>query len=98
MQEFQSQLPNCDKKDSKNLCFGVGVVWNGFYLGEWSNGKPNGQGIQLLTRGVPFGFDKKVWNSIYRGAFKDGMFHGEGKFFNLKQSFEGNWFRKCMEK
>jgi hypothetical protein len=96
MQEFQSQLPNCNKKDAKNLCFGVGVVWNGFYLGEWGNGKPHGQGVQLLTRGTPFGFDKKVWNSIYRGAFKDGMFHGEGKFFNLKQSFEGNWFRGEM--
>ena len=96
VKKFQTHLPNCDKREPKNFCFGAGVVWNGFYLGEWSNEKPNGQGIQLLTRGVPFGFDKKVWNSIYRGAFKDGMFYGEGKFFNLKQSFEGNWFRSEM--
>ena len=92
----KTNLPNCDKSKPKHICFGSGLVWNGFYLGEWSNEKPNGQGIQLLTRGAPYGFDKTVWNSIFRGAFKDGMFHGNGKYFNLTQSFEGNWYRGEM--
>tara|TARA_B100000963_G_scaffold273333_1_gene241521 strand:- start:620 stop:2752 length:2133 start_codon:yes stop_codon:yes gene_type:complete len=96
LKEFKSKLLNCKSDLPRNNCFGAGVVWNGFYVGEWRNNKPHGHGIQLLTRGVPYSFDKKVWNSIYRGAFKDGMFHGEGKFFNLKQSFEGNWFRGEM--
>ncbi|MEE2735446.1 MAG: hypothetical protein VX513_00785 [Pseudomonadota bacterium] len=96
LKEFKSKLENCESGLPRSNCFGAGLVWNGFYLGEWSNEKPQGQGIQLLTRGIPFGFDKKVWNSIYQGAFKDGMFHGEGRLFNLKQAFEGNWFRGEM--
>ena len=93
MRDFHSLLPICDEGKTRHLCFGAGIVRNGFYLGEWISDKPHGQGIQLLTRRAPWGFNSRVWNSIYRGAFKDGMFHGRGKFVNLTQSFEGNWFR-----
>ena len=92
LEEYQSQLPSCTADKKFDNCFGQGIVWNGLYVGEWENNKPNGKGIQLITRDVPFNFNNEVWNSIYKGSFKDGMFHGAGKFFNLEESFDGEWF------
>ena len=92
LKEYQSQLPSCEPDTKFDNCFGQGIVWNGLYVGEWANNTPNGEGIQLVTRDVPFNFNKNVWNSIYKGSFKDGMFHGQGKFFNLEESFDGEWF------
>ena len=92
LKEYQSQLPSCEPDTKFDNCFGQGIVWNGLYVGEWANNTPNGEGIQLVTRDVPFNFNRNVWNSIYKGSFKDGMFHGSGKFFNLEESFDGEWF------
>lgn len=94
--EYQSKLVSCESDARRDNCFGQGVVWNGLYVGDWKNNKPNGKGIQLITREVPMGFERNVWNSIYKGSFKDGMFHGEGRFFNVVDSYEGNWFRGEM--
>lgn len=94
--EHQSTLASCEPGARRDDCFGQGLVWNGLYVGDWKNNQPNGKGIQLITREVPMGFERNVWNSIYKGMFKDGMFHGEGRFFSVVDSYEGNWFRGEM--
>ncbi len=81
----QPQLPPCPSGPSttwKN-CFGATYLALGYkYVGEWMDGKPNGEGVYTFPAG-----------NGYVGEFRDGMFHGQGiEYFSngtLRQS--GRW-------
>lgn len=100
-QEFlnnvSSKLPSCNHQEFKDNCLGQGLAFNGFYVGEWVNDVPHGQGIQLLTDNLPFGF-KDLFAGIYEGAFSDGLFNGKGYYqtSSLEESFDGNWMHGQM--
>ena len=49
--------------------YGENSIENGKYVGQWKNGKWNGQGTFTYNDGVK-----------YVGEFKDNYFHGEGSF------------------
>ena len=71
----QSKLPECTfyeaQDDYYNNCFGTYTNANGDkYVGEWKNGKANGQGTIKLADG-----DK------YVGEFKDNKFSGSGTYY-----------------
>ena len=55
---------------------GLGVIINfikGMYVGEWKNGKKEGQGT--------FTYGKGKWEGEkYEGEFKDGYRHGQGTY------------------
>jgi len=55
---------------------------NGAYIGEWKNGKWNGQGTFTYDDGVK-----------YVGEFKDYYFHGQGSFTNPNDGsyYIGQW-------
>ena len=55
---------------------------NGAYIGEWKNGKWNGQGTFTYNDGVK-----------YVGEFKDYYFHGQGSFTNPDNGsyYIGEW-------
>ena len=55
---------------------------NGVYIGEWKNGKWNGQGTFTYNDGVK-----------YVGEFKDYYFHGQGSFTNPDNGsyYIGEW-------
>ena len=66
----QSQLPPCPSSPSSNWknCFGGTYFAIGYkYVGEWMDGKPNGEGAYTFPNG-----------NGYVGEFRDGMFHGQG--------------------
>ena len=66
----QSKLPACQGSDisSWNNCFGTQTYPNGAkYVGEFRDGKQNGQGIANSPNGTK-----------YVGEFKDGNFNGQG--------------------
>ena len=90
-----SALPNCTNENNKDKCFGQGIIFNGYFLGEWQNNKPHGQGIQLITKVLPFGFSPCL-DGIYEGGFKSGRFHGQGRYQTCHESFEGNWRKGQM--
>ena len=100
-QEFlnnvSSKLPSCNHQEFKDNCLGQGLAFNGFYVGEWANNVPHGQGIQLLTDNPPFGFSN-VFAGIYEGAFSNGLFSGKGYYqtSSLEESFDGNWMHGQM--
>ena len=69
----QSKLPACMGSDVTRWtnCFGSWTWSDGEkYVGEWKDGKRNGQGIYDFENG-----DK------YVGAYKDDKQHGQGTFF-----------------
>jgi hypothetical protein len=81
----QSQLPPCPSGPSSNWknCFGGTYLAIGYkYVGEWMDGKPNGEGAYTFPDG-----------NGYVGEFRDGMFHGQGiEYFSsgtLRKS--GRW-------
>ena len=64
----QNQLPSCDVKSPRwDNCRGSQQYPIGVYVGEFHNGKPNGQGTMTFAD-----FDK------YVGEFKDGIPNGQG--------------------
>jgi hypothetical protein len=66
----QSRLPPCPDYGNYNDCFGTGAFTNGGkYVGEWKDGKGNGQGTYTYANG-----DK------YVGQFKYGVRNGQGTF------------------
>jgi hypothetical protein len=64
----QSKLPSCPASGYKHNCFGTITLANGSkYVGEYRDGKGNGQGTFTLANG-----------SKYVGEFKDFMLNGRG--------------------
>ena len=49
---FASDLPRCPSPGYKHNCFGSASVELGKYVGEWQNGKPNGQGTYTYVDGT----------------------------------------------
>ena len=64
----QNNLPPCSG-DYRNNCYGVGVYNNGKYVGQFKDGKRNGQGTYFWASG-----------SKYEGQYKDGKRNGQGTF------------------
>ncbi len=92
-----SKLPICTDKEFRNNCLGQGLVFNGFYVGEWLNNIPHGQGVQFLTKNLPYGF-MDTFSGIYEGSFAEGQFNGIGYYQSStkEESFEGNWLNGQM--
>lgn len=68
---------------AKSLSFGLLRNEDGTYkyIGEKSNGKPNGFGLLFLK------------NTVYCGEFKDGKYHGKGwlEYKDTKSMIDGDW-------
>lgn len=68
---------------AKSLSFGLLRNEDGTYkyIGEKSNGKPNGFGLLFLK------------NTVYCGEFKDGKYHGKGwlEYKDTKSMIDGEW-------
>ena len=90
----QSRLPSCPENQSAvwHECFGKHTAPNGdFYIGEFKNGKYEGQGKRIRADGRvavgEFKNDKlngmaEVKNpdgKVYKGQIKDDVIHGQGK-------------------
>jgi hypothetical protein len=74
-------LPPCPSDQSKyyDNCFGTYTYANGDkYVGEWNDGKQNGQGTYYFIGDNQFKGDK------YVGEFKDGKYDGQGTFAYAK--------------
>jgi len=79
----QSNLPACQGSDAKRWsnCFGSWTASNGDkYVGEYKDGKRNGQGTYTFANG-----DK------YVGEFKDDNYNGQGTYYFLADNqFKGD--------
>ena len=88
---FASDLPPCPSSGYKHNCFGSYTFANGNkYVGEYKDGKRNGQGTYTLASGGKYvgeyKDDKKngqgtfTWadGDKYVGEYKDGKRHGQG--------------------
>ena len=67
-----SNLPECplDETLYRDNCFGTYTFASGDkYVGEYTDGERDGQGISIFARG-----DK------YVGEYKDGKYHGQGTY------------------
>ena len=67
----QSQLPECLWFGQKHNCVGTLNYTDGKYVGEFKDGKPNGQGTTTNAIG-----------GKYVGEYKDGKPHGQGTATN----------------
>ena len=80
----QSDLPTCQGSDTTKWrnCFGTYTNVHGTeYVGEYKDGKENGQGAFTFARG-----------SKYVGAVKDGEFHGPGTYTSpFGSKYVGEW-------
>jgi hypothetical protein len=66
----QSKLPACPSSGYFHNCFGTHTLASGSkYVGEYKDGKPDGQGTATLANG-----------NKYVGEFKDNNFNGQGTF------------------
>ena len=65
---FASDLPGCS--NNWHNCFGTYTDDSGTYVGEWRDGRPDGEGTHTHADG-----------SKLIGEWKDGQQHGEGIFF-----------------
>jgi len=66
----QSNLPACPSSGYFHNCFGTATVASGSkYVGEWKDGKPNGQGTGTRPNSYK-----------YVGEFKDGWPNGQGTY------------------
>ena len=65
----QSQLPECLWFGQKHNCVGTLTYTDGMYVGEFKDGKPNGQGTYTYANG-----------NKYVGEYKDGKPNGQGTF------------------
>ena len=95
LKNVTNDLPNCTNPRNKDKCFGQGIVFNGYYIGEWLDNQPHGKGIQLITKVLPFGFTPCM-DGIYEGSFQAGRFHGRGSYETCYESFSGNWRKGQM--
>lgn len=82
----QSSLPACNVNmvaSNWTDCFGsLNFPTGDKYVGEWKDGKPDGQGAAILSNG-----DK------YVGGYRNGRRHGQGTFTSSKgiPSYVGEW-------
>ena len=62
---------------------------NGFYVGEWRNGKRHGQGKYTFVNG-----------SYYEGSFKNDKSDGKGIYYNSLSDLKcpGTWKADKLEK
>ena len=67
----QSKLPACPSSGYFHNCFGTAVNNSKKYVGEFQDGKRNGQGTYTDSTG-----------SKYVGEFKDDKFSGQGTYAN----------------
>ena len=90
----QSNLPACQgsySSSSWSYCFGSLTVPNGDkYVGEWKDGKYNGQGTYTFANGDKYVGEFKddqsngqgtytyASGAKYVGEFKDGKYNGQG--------------------
>jgi hypothetical protein len=79
---FTSSLPNCSISGIKDLCYGQGGDLLTKYIGEWKNGKYDGQGYIQHMLG---------WT--YAGEWKDGKKHGSGIYFSTDGSKYSGYFK-----
>jgi len=104
----QSNLPECSGTDISlwTNCHGTSDFVTGHkYVGEWQEGKPNGQGTFIYLDGrrqyvgqfrdgkfSGKGTYKDYWE-VYVGEFRDGRFHGQGTQTNTLTgvSRSGTW-------
>ena len=84
----QSRLKKCPTSQSQRYhnCFGT-FTWDGEfagqkYVGEWRDGKFNGQGTFTWP-------DGKFADQKYVGEWRDGKFDGKGTFTWLNSEFAG---------
>jgi hypothetical protein len=84
----ESKLPACKGSDATkwNNCFGTSTWSNGDkYVGEWANGKTNGQGVHFLGEG-------QFKGGKYTGEFKDDKYHGQGSYTHASgETYTGSW-------
>ena len=84
----QSNLPACQGSDVSKWsnCLGTAnYLHDEKYIGEWSNGKANGQGTMYFGGVTEWRGDK------YIGEFKDNLLHGKGTYFFLgNNKFKGD--------
>ncbi|MDE0994947.1 MAG: hypothetical protein OSA23_17555, partial [Rhodospirillales bacterium] len=59
---FASDLPKCKRSEKLHDCFGTKSYKKSKYVGEWQNGKWNGQGTYTYSNGAE-----------YEGDFKDNQ-------------------------
>ena len=71
---FASDLPDCPSSGYKHNCFGSISVDLGTYVGEWQNGKANGQGKFFFSLDSEWAGDK------YVGEYKDNDRQGQGTY------------------
>lgn len=98
-------------KDDLFSGFGLYVNSNGdYYLGEWENGKSNGQGLLAIGKDtVKYngswvdnkkegeGVESYIDGSVYKGNFKDNEKHGHGIYtFPDGSSYIGNFERSLF--
>ena len=79
----QSKLPACPSSGYFHNCFGTVVLNTGTkYVGEFQDGKRNGQGTYIYPDG-----------GKYVGEFKDDMIRGQGTLYSPKGSIlgQGSW-------
>jgi len=78
----QSKLPPCPSSGYFDNCFGKYTDPNGDqYVGEWKDGKQNGQGSYTFPNGQK-----------YVGEFKDNEFYGQGTYNYADGSkYVGEW-------
>ena len=85
----QSKLPACQGSDSIRWsnCFGSWAYSNSNkYVGEWKDGKNNGQGTYYYLADDQFKGDK------YVGEFKDSIRNGQGTYtFANGNKYVGEW-------
>ncbi len=106
-------LPNCVGSWSVETwtnCYGTYVFgsdseWAGDkYVGEWTDGKPNGHGIYIHSDGEKYvgeskdnnrsGYGTYIYSNgnKYVGEWKDGKKHGKGTFtFSDGTTYVGEW-------
>ena len=88
----QSKLPPCPAFDFKHNCFGSSSIFpiGNRYVGEYKDGKPNGQGVHTFASGDKYVGEVRDSKAHGRGAitfangrkhvgeFRDGKYHGQG--------------------
>jgi hypothetical protein len=105
--EKQSNLPACQGSVSSwSNCFGDSTYTNGVkFVGEWKQGKPNGQGSFIFPDGSKFvgeSKDGKFNGTVtftnadgmkFVGEVKDNKKHGQGTQFDIDGSVlrKGTW-------
>ena len=105
----QSNLPVCQGTDESRWtnCFGTKTYYpsSNKYVGEWKDGKRDGQGTMTYTSGEKYigefkdgkrdgqGTFTYTSGEKYIGEFKDGNLNGQGTFFrsNGSVSDQGIW-------